>query len=663
MPRRDPSSGHTGEPAAKSSTSSGIRKALLEKQQQMATIFETVQAGIILIDAETHCVIDANPKALQMIGAGRDEVCGASCHRFICPSENGRCPITDLNQEIDNSERVLLTKTGRPVPILKTVATVNLGDRNILVETFLDISDQKAAAKRIKESEERYRDLFENANDLIQSIYPDGSIAFVNKSWRETLGYSEAEVTDLNIRDIIHPDSMDHCMQAFGELLGGNSLDFLEATFITKDGRRIELEGSINCLFQDGKPVSSRGIFRNVTDRKEEERKRRESDARYREILENVHDLIQLVHPDGTFDYVNPAWENALGYQSNEISGLRFKDIVPEEYHADFLPALQRAFQGKKVERLETVFQNREGGRLHVEGSLSYQVQEGRLTHIRFIWRDITERKLAEEQMKEWNRQLEQKVEEKARELQEAQTKLLQTEKMSTIGLLVSGTAHEMSNPIGGILNAVDFLQQSKMLIPTNPASVDEMKWLAAIGRAAGRCQKIVDDLKKFSDYELCSFSPVDVNSVLDMMLEQLQPSLQEKNLQIVDQRQRPLPDLEGDALQLLQAFSNILENAITASQPAGTITIISAPSQSTSSINQGVEITFRDEGCGIPEELLSKVFDPFFTTRPVGQGTGLGLSVSYGIIKRHHGDIDLKSTLGSGTEVTIRLPLQQFPI
>ena len=661
MPRRAPSPVVQGTPATQSETLSGIRQALLENQEQLATLFETVLAGIILIDSETHCIIDANRKALEMIGVTREEICGASCQHFICPSDCGRCPITDLNQEIDNSERELLTKDGRRIPILKTVASIKLGDRDVLIETFLDISKQKEAVRHSQESEERYRDLFENANDLIQSVYPDGRIAYANRTWRETLGYSAEEIPTLHIREIIHPDSFDHCMQAFQELLTGSELDYLEATFVTKDGRRVEVEGSVNCLFQDGKPVSSRGIFRNVTDRKEEERKRRESEARYREILENVHDLIQLVRPDGTFEYVNPAWEKALGYSKDEIAGLRFKDVIPTECHAEFLPALQRAFQLGGVERLETVFQNRQGSRLYVEGSLSYQIQDGNLSHIRFIWRDITERKLAEEKIKEWNRQLEQKVAEKTHELQEAQTKLLQTEKMSTVGVLVSGMAHEMSNPIGGILNAVHFLQETRKLIPTNPAMTEEMKWMEGIGRAAGRCQKIVDDLKKFSDYELCSFAPMEINSVLEMALNQVAPALTDKGLQVDNQIQDPLPEIEGDAGQLLQAFANILTNAITASSPGKKITIRGCTTQGSSTIMQGIDITIQDEGCGIPEEQLSKIFDPFFTTRPVGQGTGLGLSVSYGIIKRHHGDINVKSKPGVGTDVTITLPLQQF--
>ena len=661
MPRRAPSPILLGTPATKSETMSEVRQALLENQQQLATLFETVLAGIILIDSDTHCIIDANRKALEMIGVTREEIRGASCQHFICPSDCGRCPITDLHQEIDNSERELLTKDGRKIPILKTVASIKLGERDVLIETFLDISKQKEAVRHSQESEERYRDLFENANDLIQSVYPDGRIAYANRTWRETLGYSAEETLNLHIRDIIHPDSFDHCMQSFQELLTGSELDYLEATFVTKDGRRVEVEGSVNCLFQDGEPVSSRGIFRNVTDRKEEERKRRESEARYREILENVHDLIQLVRPDGTFEYVNPAWEKALGYNKDEISGLRFKDIIPTEYHAEFLPALQRAFQLGGVERLEAVFQNHQGSRLYVEGSLSYQIQDGQLSHIRFIWRDITERKQAEEQIKDWNRQLEQKVAEKTLELQEAQTKLLQTEKMSTVGVLVSGMAHEMSNPIGGILNAVHFLQETRKLIPTSPAVTEEMKWMEGIGRAAGRCQKIVDDLKKFSDYELCSFAPVEINSVLQMALDQVAPQLTDKGLQVDNQLKTPLPEIEGDAGQLLQAFANILTNAITASSPGKKITILGHTTQGSSSIMQGIDMTIQDEGCGIPEEHLSKIFDPFFTTRPVGQGTGLGLSVSYGIIKRHHGDINVKSKPGVGTEVTITLPLQQF--
>ena len=129
-------------------------------------------------------------------------------------------------------------------------------------------AERRQAERQLKESEERYRDLFENANDLIQSATPDGSLIYVNRAWREALGYSEEEVSRLSLFDIIHPDSLAHCLKMFDRVMCGEKLDHVEAKFVTKDGRTITVEGSTSCSLKDGKPVATRSIFRDITERK-----------------------------------------------------------------------------------------------------------------------------------------------------------------------------------------------------------------------------------------------------------------------------------------------------------------------------------------------------------------------------------------------------------
>ncbi|HKA17176.1 MAG TPA: PAS domain S-box protein [Blastocatellia bacterium] len=128
--------------------------------------------------------------------------------------------------------------------------------------------ERRQAERELKNSEERYRDLFENASDLIQSAAPDGSFIYVNRAWRETLGYTEDEVSNLTLLHIIHPASLAHCMEMFKRVLSGEKLDHLEAMFVTKDGRTIMVEGNSSCNFKDGKPVATRSIFRDITERK-----------------------------------------------------------------------------------------------------------------------------------------------------------------------------------------------------------------------------------------------------------------------------------------------------------------------------------------------------------------------------------------------------------
>ena len=140
-----------------------------------------------------------------------------------------------------------------------------------LLELRRSLIEHKQTEATLRESEERFRDLFENAHDLIQSVRPDGSIIFVNRAWRETLGYSEAEVVGLSLRDIIHPSSLSHCMEMFQRVMTGDALSRIEAVFRAKDGREIVVDGTSSCRFIDGKPVATRSIFRDITGQKHAE--------------------------------------------------------------------------------------------------------------------------------------------------------------------------------------------------------------------------------------------------------------------------------------------------------------------------------------------------------------------------------------------------------
>jgi PAS domain S-box-containing protein len=151
-----------------------------------------------------------------------------------------------------------------------------------------DITEQKQMQTALKESEERYRDLFENASDLIQSITPDGRFVYVNRAWRETLGYNAAEVTHITAFDVIHPNGQAHFMEMFQKVMSGENIERVEAEFITKAGKKVSVEGSINCKFLDGKPIFTRAIFRDITQRLEAEAALRHQQEQTERLLLNV---------------------------------------------------------------------------------------------------------------------------------------------------------------------------------------------------------------------------------------------------------------------------------------------------------------------------------------------------------------------------------------
>src|SRR5579871_1334093 len=187
------------------------RRKLAEKLAEEAaikfkTIFDSVQTGIVIIDPQNHRIVDVNPSALSLIGCRREAVIGAECFQFICPAEKGRCPVTDLGQTVDNSERALLTVDGRRCPIMKTVVSQLISGRQYLLESFVDISAVKRAEESIRTSEARFRALVEYGGDLVLLLDLNGLCLYAGPSTQRILGYTEQEVIGSSIFEFMHPE-------------------------------------------------------------------------------------------------------------------------------------------------------------------------------------------------------------------------------------------------------------------------------------------------------------------------------------------------------------------------------------------------------------------------------------------------------------------------
>ncbi|MBU0909698.1 MAG: PAS domain S-box protein, partial [Proteobacteria bacterium] len=192
-------------------------REIQEEARKNILIMDTVQAGVLLIDVAGHTIMDANPAACLMIGATRQEICGKVCHSFICPAEKGHCPITDLGQQVDNSERLLLTCRGGHLPIVKTVVPLHMGGKKYLLESFMDISDRKRAEEELSESRATFHAIIEKSLDGIIIVDTEGDVQFLNQaaadffnlSRKELLGtqlsfpMTSVEATEINF---VHPD-------------------------------------------------------------------------------------------------------------------------------------------------------------------------------------------------------------------------------------------------------------------------------------------------------------------------------------------------------------------------------------------------------------------------------------------------------------------------
>jgi PAS domain S-box-containing protein len=258
----------------------------------------------------------------------------------------------------------------------------------------------KYYAEAIRESEEKYRDLFENANDLIQSVTPGGQFVYVNRAWKEALGYDDDELKNLNLFDVIHPDTRDHCAKIFNRVLAGERADNIEAVFVTKEGDDVVVEGSASCRFEKGEPVSTRGIFRDVTARRQAEDKLRESEARLRRIIEIAGEGVWLIDAEGKTTFANEQMARMLGYDVDEFLASGLYDFMDEESRELAAAYMERRRQGIK-EQHDFRFRHKDGSDVWaLLEAAPILGANGEFDGALAMVTDITGRKHAEEQLR-----------------------------------------------------------------------------------------------------------------------------------------------------------------------------------------------------------------------------------------------------------------------
>jgi PAS domain S-box-containing protein len=255
-------------------------KALRESESIFRALVEAAPDSVTATDLEGK-IIKLSPRTKELHGySDPNEILGKNAMELITPEDRERAAInmkkTFEEGCVRNVEYKLLKKDGSAYAGELSAALVRDGYGNPkgFIAIVRDITERKEAERQIMEKEEQFRDLFENANDIIQAVKPDCTFLYVNRAWKETLGYSDNEVKQLSIWDIIHPDSVEHCRETFKKVMAGESINEMKASFKTKEGNKIDVEGSISARHEKGKFLSTRAIFRNVTDHNKAEQEK-----------------------------------------------------------------------------------------------------------------------------------------------------------------------------------------------------------------------------------------------------------------------------------------------------------------------------------------------------------------------------------------------------
>jgi PAS domain S-box-containing protein len=423
---------------------------------------------------------------------------------------------------------------------------------------------------------------------------------------------------------------------------------------IARDGTERPIDDSGAPIFApDGSLLGVVLVFRDITAR----RVAAATQAQLAAIVDSSQDAIIGKTLEGTITSWNAGAERLYGYTAAEVLGGSIALLIPADRLGELKDILMQIRQGDHMEPFETQRLTQDGRRLDIALTISpIKDAQGGIVGASTIARDITERKHAEAALRRMSeqaqqaalaeRQRAQELAQALNDLQQVQAQLLQSEKLAALGRLSAGIAHELNSPLQGLLGLLT------VYLGRVPPTSREADQLAKMRAACEHMATIVADLTAFARPASEERMALELREVVETTLGFSAVHLRHQDIRVTTHFAEPLPPIYGNKSQLQQVLLNLLQNASDAIEGTGEIIICVALAP------PEVLVQVSDTGVGIPPEHLTRIFEPFFTTKLPGQGTGLGLAVSLGIIEAHGGTIGVESTPMAGTTVTVRLPI-----
>ncbi|MFZ2631083.1 MAG: PAS domain S-box protein [Desulfosalsimonadaceae bacterium] len=595
----------------------------------LTTILDTLTNGIYVV-SEDYTVLYMNRTMKDWFGDG----VGKKCHEVINNS-SGLCPwcrcVQILGGEPGNRE-VYVPKVDRTFE--QSESPIRMPDGTLAkLSIYQDITHRKQREARLKATVEDYRTIFEHVAVGVYISTKEGKFVDANQAMVDMLGYaSKEEFLKIDIiRDLyLFPDDRRH-FQAMIER-DGRVVDY-EVQFKRKDGSAIPVLMTSHVRYDhQGNVIGYEGINVDQSHRYRMERKLREAHDFMNKIVQSAPISIMASDLRGNIIIWNKMAEKTLGYSAEDVIGkLHITKVYPEGKAYEIMKTLRSPDQGGVgVFPPQPVLYVRQDGKI-IEGNLSAAMiydDDGNEAATVGSFVDLTERIDME------------------RALSKTQQQLLHSEKLAAMGRLTSQVAHELNNPLYGIMNTLELL---KTEVP------EGNRRRKLLDMSLSEIVRLADMLKKmlsFSKPEQEIKKPVDMNTIVDEILMLHEKQLKENNIIIRTDFDLGIAKVHASTNQLRQVFLNMVSNARDAMADGGTLTVSSFMSDGFANIR------FADTGVGIKQENLGRIFDSFFTTKSSVKGVGLGLSVCYGFIKDHGGDIRVESAPGEGAAFTISLPV-----
>ncbi|MFH0787886.1 MAG: PAS domain S-box protein, partial [Pseudomonadota bacterium] len=498
----------------------------------------------------------------------------------------------------------------------------------------------------LRESREKYRDLSQFLRSILESATQyaiiamdvDGTIIEFNKGAEKIFDWEKEEVINKQNIAITLPSEVSGTEdeKIFLKRSLAEGLSEQEMDRVQKNGHRFPAHSSLTAIADpSGEVKGFVEIVRNITLRKALEKELRGTKEFLENIMDSSVDGIVTTDLKGKITYANRAMLEMLGYRRQELLGNHISILYVRGIQEAW-DIMNRLGADERIENYEMQVKNKNMEALTILTSDSLlRDEEGKVIGTSGIFKNITEQKRLEAKLKE------------------TQFYLVEASKMRALGELVAGVAHELNNPL--------MASQTIFHVILNNLHQDcpNRERLDLIGRCNDRIEKIVNHLREFSRQTESDFQELDINLPVENALMLTGQQLLNHNITITRKLSEGLPKITGDSNQLEQVFLNLISNAKDAMETiSGPKELIIHSYLSDEVQSPTVVVSFKDTGEGIPEEILGKVLEPFFSTNPVGRGTGLGLSLCFGIVEAHGGRIGITSQVGVGTEVKILLPV-----
>jgi PAS domain S-box-containing protein len=615
-----------------------------QAEEGYRTIIRTAMDGFWITDMQGN-FLDVNEAYCNLMGYRRDEMLNMSIADIEAVEKeediDGRIgKIQQIGQ--DRFETRHRSKNGEIIDVEISVNYLPAGNGRLVV-FVRDITERKRAEKQLQQEKDRAQRYLDVAGVMFVANDVNARVTLINKKGCEILGYEQEEIIGQNWFDILIPErARDDVKEVFNKLISGYVLpvEYFENPVLTKSGEE-RIIAWHNVILKDGagNVIGILASGEDITGRKQAEESLRASEERYRLLAENVRDVIWSTDMNLRFTYVSPSVKYLGDRTAEEVMYMSLDQLLTPasrelamKVFAEELALTEVApIDPTRSRTLEVEFIRADGSILWAELKVNFiRGLNGQPSGILGVMRDISDRKRVEKE----RRELEQKAQVTAR--------------LASIGELAAGVAHEINNPLTGVIGYAELLMQEDV-----PEQIKED--LEIIHDGAQRVAGIVSGLLKFARQTRPERIPVNINEIIKVTLRLRAYELETNNIKVVTNLSSDLPLTIADPGQLQQVFLNLTINAETEMKLAhgkGKLSI------RTGQIDDIIRILFKDDGPGIPEENLERIFDPFFTTRDVGKGTGLGLSICHGIINEHGGKIYAESQPGKGATFIVELPI-----